>query len=489
MSIAICVRYLGSIVLLLILSACAFASPIPEPASPTSVATEAIPTLLSPSVTLMPTPSARVSTSVPVETAMSLPAPTPTASAALSPTEENMSEEKSTLTQQLIQAAELGNLAVVLQSIQAGADINGRDAQGRTAAMAATHNNQIDTLRALIQAGADINIRDNRSDNPFLYASAEGLFEIVQLTIEAKADTKLTNRFGGTALIPACERGHVEIVETLLTRTDVDVNHVNRLGWTALLEAIVLSNGGERHQRIVQLLVDHGADMRIADKDGITPLEHANKRGYTEIVRILEATQQLRAERLIIAADQGDTEAVRQLLAQGADVHAQDSSGKTALIAAAYHNHLSITDLLIQAGADVNVQDSTKQSAYLISTSEGYLELLQSTLQAGADVHSKDSYNGTGLIRAAERGHVDIIQELLKTDIAIDHVNRLGWTAMLEAIIFGKGDQRHTEVVRQLIEAGANVNLPDGQGVTPLAHAQQRGYTQIVELLQSAGGQ
>jgi hypothetical protein len=155
--------------------------------------------------------------------------------------------------------------------------------------MAATHANQVQAVRVLIQAGADINIRDHRLDNPFLYAGAEGLLDILKLTIEAKADTKLTNRYGGTALIPACERGHVEIVKELLDHTDVDVNHINNLGWTALLEAIVLSNGGEKHQQIVQLLIDHGADITIADKDGVTPLQHARQRGFTEIVRILEA--------------------------------------------------------------------------------------------------------------------------------------------------------------------------------------------------------
>jgi uncharacterized protein len=142
---------------------------------------------------------------------------------------------------------------------------------------------------------------------------------------------------------------------------------------------------------------------------------------------------------------------------------------------------------LIQAGADVNTQDSTRQSAYLIATSEGYLDLLLRTLQAGADVHSKDSYNGTGLIRAAERGHVEIIQELLKTEIDVDHVNNLGWTALLEAIILGNGGPRHTEVVRLLVHAGADVNLADSNGITPLAHARQRGYQQIAQILLDAG--
>jgi uncharacterized protein len=190
---------------------------------------------------------------------------------------------------------------------------------------------------------------------------------------------------------------------------------------------------------------------------------------------------------LIAAAGQGDLAAVKDLLAQGASVYASNERGVTALIAAAYQNHLEVARLLIEAGADVNVQDNTRQSAYLIPTADGYLEFLKLTLQAGADVHSLDSYNGTGLIRAADRGHVEIIEELLKTDIAIDHVNRLGWTALLEAIILGDGGPRHTEVVRLLVQAGADVNLADGDGVTPLAHARQRGFEEMVAILENAG--
>jgi ankyrin repeat protein len=188
---------------------------------------------------------------------------------------------------QLIAAAERGDPATVRRLLQEGAAIDARDQRGRTPVMAATHGNHVDTVEALIQAGADINIRDDRMDNPFLYAGAEGLLDILKLTIAAGADTKLTNRYGGTALIPAAERGHVAVVEQLLTHTDVDVNHVNNLGWTALLEAIVLSDGGPRHQQIVQLLVDHGADVNIPDKQGVTPLQHARKRGFEAIERIL----------------------------------------------------------------------------------------------------------------------------------------------------------------------------------------------------------
>ncbi len=145
---------------------------------------------------------------------------------------------------------------------------------------------------------------------------------------------------------------------------------------------------------------------------------------------------------------------------------------------------------LIEAGADVNAKDDTEQSAYLISTSEvgDDPRLLELTLRNDADVGSLDSYDGTGLIRAADRGHVRIVERLLQTETDVDHVNNLGWTALLEAIILGEGDARHTEVVRLLVEeGGADPNIPDGEGVTPLQHAEQRGYSEMAEILRSAG--
>jgi ankyrin repeat protein len=159
------------------------------------------------------------------------------------------------------------------------------------------------------------------------------------------------------------------------------------------------------------------------------------------------------------------------------------------LIAAAYANDVDEARSLIEAGAEVNAKDETVQSAYLIATSEVGEDprLLELTLANGADVRSLDSYDGTGLIRAADRGYTAIVERLLETDIDVDHVNRLGWTALLEAIILGNGDAAHVRVVRQLVEAGADVNLADGQGVTPLAHAEQRNDAEMVEILRGAG--
>jgi uncharacterized protein len=192
------------------------------------------------------------------------------------------------MNEDLIKAAQAGNTERVLELLQQGADINFQDAQGRTPVMAATYGNHVGTVASLLEAGADVNIRDDMLNTPFLYAGAEGLLEILKLAYEAGADPTITNRYGGVALIPASERGHVEVVEYLLKHTTINVNHVNNLGWTALLEAILLSEGGPEHQQIVKLLIDHGADVNLADGKGVTPLAHAKAKGYKEIQRLLE---------------------------------------------------------------------------------------------------------------------------------------------------------------------------------------------------------
>lgn len=184
-----------------------------------------------------------------------------------------------------VHAKQASNVAALVKQ---GVALNEQDDEGRTAAMIATYNNDYATAKVLIEAGADVNIRDTMLNNPFLYAGAEGYLDILKLTVKAGANPALLNRFGGTALIPAGEHGHVEVIKYLLENTNININHVNNPGWTALLEAIVLNSGGPRQQQAVQLLVDHGADVTIADKNGVTPLQHARAKGFTDITRILE---------------------------------------------------------------------------------------------------------------------------------------------------------------------------------------------------------
>ena len=190
--------------------------------------------------------------------------------------------------ERLLAAARSGDVDAIRAALADGADADGRDADGTPATMLATRGHHTDALRALLGAGADVDAQDGTLDNPLLYAGREGFLDVVRVANEAEADPTITNRYGGVAHIPASERGHVEVVRYLLNETDIDVDHVNKLGWTALLEAILLSDGGRRHQQIVELLLEAGADPDLADGDGVRPLTHARHRGQTEIVRQLE---------------------------------------------------------------------------------------------------------------------------------------------------------------------------------------------------------
>ncbi len=140
---------------------------------------------------------------------------------------------------------------------------------------------------------------------------------------------------------------------------------------------------------------------------------------------------------------------------------------------------------LLAAGADPNVKDETVQSAYLISTSEvgDDPRLLRLLLDHGADVGSLDSWRGTGLIRAADRGFARIVTILLDTPIKIDHINRIGYTALHEAVVLGDGGRAHQRTVAALVDGGVDTSIKDSRGNTALESARNSGYSEIVALL------
>ncbi|WP_172119075.1 ankyrin repeat domain-containing protein [Halomonas hibernica] len=187
------------------------------------------------------------------------------------------------------------------------------------------------------------------------------------------------------------------------------------------------------------------------------------------------------------AAKQNDTSLIIRLLAEDAEIDARDSSGATALLIASRANAVEAARVLTESGADVNAKDSILDSPYLYAGARGHLEILRMTLTHGADLKSTNRYGGTALIPAAERGHVETVRTLIEAGVDVDHVNNLHWTALLEAIILGDGHARHRQIVELLVEAGANVNLADGNGVTPLQHTSGANYQDVEKILIASG--
>jgi ankyrin repeat protein len=150
----------------------------------------------------------------------------------------------------------------------------------------AVQGDHLAAAEALIKAGSNINAQAANMDTPWLLAGALGRTDMLRLMIHRGPDLSIRNRFGGNALIPACERAHVETVKLLLT-TGIDVDHVNNLGWTCLLEIVILGDGGPRHVEVAQLVLAAGANPNIADKDGVSPLAHAKRKGQREIAQLI----------------------------------------------------------------------------------------------------------------------------------------------------------------------------------------------------------
>lgn len=188
----------------------------------------------------------------------------------------------------LHRAAQDGNVDDIRRLADAGAALDKRDAHGRTPVHVAAFASKDEALRALAKAGADMNALEAQAYDVVTIAAVANDPELMSLAIELGNDPGLTTSpYRGTALIAAAHLGHVEVVRRLIA-AGAPLDHVNNLGWTALMEAVVLGDGGRNHQQVVRLLLEAGADRSIADRDGVAPLAHARARGYSEIVKLLE---------------------------------------------------------------------------------------------------------------------------------------------------------------------------------------------------------
>lgn len=184
------------------------------------------------------------------------------------------------------------------------------------------------------------------------------------------------------------------------------------------------------------------------------------------------------------AAQEGDVGAIRRLIAEGADVNARDRRRRTPTIVAAFRSDDAALRALAEGGADMNAQDWQGYDVVTIAAVAGDAELMQLALDLGNRpdlIHT--NWDGTALIAASELGHAEVIRRLVAAGAPLDHVNNLGWTALLEAVILGDGGPAHQETVRILVAAGADRSIADRDGLTPLDHARARGFKKIESLL------
>ena len=188
------------------------------------------------------------------------------------------------------------------------------------------------------------------------------------------------------------------------------------------------------------------------------------------------------------AAHKGDVAKIQRLVASGAALNMTDGYGRTPLHVAAFARQREAIRALAKAGADLEKLENDRYDGVTIAAVADDEVTLKVLLELGASAKQVTSrYDGTALIAAAHLGHDGVVRHLIAAGAPLDHVNNLHWTAVIESIVLGDGGPRHQATLKALIDAGANLQLTDRSGQTPLALAKARGFTAMVSLLEKAG--
>jgi ankyrin repeat protein len=356
----------------------------------------------------------------------------------------------------------------------------------------AAWSNDVPLARRLVARGADVNAKDATQQSAYLVATSEGHLELLHLALASGAKVDDKDSWNGTGLIRAAERGHALVVGELL-RAGVDRDHVNRIGYQAIHEAVWLGDDTPTYATTVRALAAGGVQLeRTSSSAGLTPLEMAVSRGHRGLERVLRAITT--AERpsdpgaaLLQAAEAGNPDAVAVALRAGADIEVRDEHDRTALLLASTYDHVDVAALLVAMGADPDALDDRHDTPWLVTGVTGSVAMLEALLPAHPDLTVRNRFGGLSPIPASERGHVAYVRRVAKTGVDLDHVNDLGWTAMLEAVVLGDGGRGHQDIVRILLKAGADPTIADRDGVTPLQHAEHRGYDKIAAILRAVG--
>jgi len=187
------------------------------------------------------------------------------------------------------------------------------------------------------------------------------------------------------------------------------------------------------------------------------------------------------------AAANGDVAEIERLLKEGENPNVQDANSRTPLLVATFRKQHKAAEALLKGGANKNARDLQRFDMLTIAVVQNDIEMLKLGLANGVSARNiTGQSNSTALISAAHLGHVEFVKLLLEANAPVDHVNSMGWTALITAVVLGNGSKEHVATIDALVKAGAEVEIKDRRGMTALGHARQRGYQDIIKILEAA---
>ena len=385
---------------------------------------------------------------------------------------------------QLREAVFANHLEGVNRAINDHANVNMVLVNQWTALHIAAHFGYYDIVDALINApNVNINARNEQGKSPLYLASMSGMEQSAQLLINAGADINASDNGQWTALHTAAGKGHHHIVDALIKAPNINLNVRNAHGYTPLYVAV--DRGREQSAR---LLINAGADINISDNNQWTALHWAAYYGYIKIVDALihvpNVNLNSRNEQgytpLHVAVMSGMKESVRLLIEVGADINITNNNQWTALHRAAYYGYNNIVDMLIHTPhVNVNLRNEYGQTPLYVAVDRGREQSARLLIDAGADIKISNHKQRTALHLAASNGHSSIVGELIKVPhLNLNVRNENGQTPLHVAVINGM-----VASARLLIDAGADINIPDKYQQTALHLAAYFGYDDIVDSL------
>nr|WP_246198629.1 ankyrin repeat domain-containing protein [Wolbachia endosymbiont of Ctenocephalides felis wCfeJ] len=313
------------------------------------------------------------------------------------------------LDKQLLAAVQGGDFRKVKDLVNQGANVNAKGEDGETPLHFAVQEGNLDMVQFFLDKGADIEVKDRYEWTPLHFAASSDKFDVVKFLFDKNANIKARDIYGNMPLhVAARYSNKFEIVEFLLDKDANDINDVTN-DCSTPLHAAVQGN----KLSIVELLLDRGASIRIKDKYNRTPLNLAAKKGYVNIVQVIERMQLNLDEELLAAAESGDLNKIKSFITQGANLDAKDSNGSTPLHYASWNGNLSVVKHLVEKGANLKIKNLDNRTPLYDASLNGHLDIVRYLVEKGVDVNVADEENRTPLHCAVSEGHLGIVKYLI----------------------------------------------------------------------------